>query len=97
MSQKKRLKCWVERENERHQSGKRAGLSLSTNSTTKHIFLELIMVAGGNSYANFSGSFIIFFLFFPLSWVCFLLHASASQSYRQDRTQREAKKEEAYP
>lgn len=42
---------------------------------------------------------LVFFLlcFFPLWWVCFLLHVSASQSYRQDRTQREAKKEEAYP
>lgn len=65
MSQKKRLKCWVERENKRrHQSGKRAGLSLSTNSRTKHIFLELIMVAGSNIYVRFSGSFFFFFLFF---------------------------------
>lgn len=96
MSQKKRLKCWVERENKRrHQSGKGAGLSLSTNSRTKHIFLEFIMVAGSSIYVSCSGSFFSFYFFSSL--VRFLLDASASQSYRQDRTQREAKKEEAYP
>lgn len=66
MSQKKRLKSWVERENKRrHQSGKGAGLSLSTNSRTKHIFLELIMVTGSNSYVSFSVFFSFsFFLLF---------------------------------
>lgn len=67
MSQKKRLKCWVERENKRrHQSGKGAGLSLSTNSRTKHIFLEFIMVAGSNIYVSCSGSFFSFYFFSSL-------------------------------